>query len=298
MNLNSYSLVQVKYGSTTVPIRDSNVNFGISIFKEGGGANISPSFIALQKQSVTVDLTIAAMRTGYSAFGSYCPVNSTSPIDLIFAKRKEGDIYDTTGGIQIRLNNGEVFLRSITGRSQDIATMSYQITGTYDGTNYPFSVSTYTGSLDTTTQVTERFTSGPAVIDSTVLMTSNSNTFNTGITEFKDSANCSPFDQFVSIQKIEPTGSINSNDLSKLSAISSIGRASTNVALYFCAIDKVTGRSNTGGFKVLFPSAFIRYGTVNGTWTETSGFDIQIDAYHDGVNNVYTIDSSAAIPTS
>jgi hypothetical protein len=292
---NSYSLVALGIDGTSVPVKSATADFGISLSQEGAGSGIGYSFVTLDTQNAKISVEAADIATVYSAFGA---ISTVTDLQLIYAKREHGGIYDSSGCVSITLNNGVAIMRSIKAGNTGVATISYDILAATDGTNTPFTYDT-ADAIPEPVYLDTLYRIGPVTIGSaTVASTDNSIDF--GMQEFTDKPNNVPYPTHISLSKIAPKATVKTRDIAIVDTVGTTGSDSTatKTTIYFAQIDRTTGLPASGGthISVEFTNCFINVGSISGGWTDTSEYDITITYRTSDSKEFPTISTSASLP--
>ena len=284
----------ISYGessSVQVKLNSASLDCGVGEMQERSGATIHPTISAVMKQEPVITLDTMDIATMLAVAG-IDPLVSTGTV-IYFAKYNGPSYASGSVHIGITANDPLVVLKTMSGKQDETATMSYEGHAIYSDSTAPITISTTTA-LPTLSALGAAFTLGPVSFNSTEHEVQEW-TLDTGLTVTKKSHKGIAYPQIAAVTKREPvlTGTVlNVGD------VPMFGSAESNAELWLRKVAEGGTRvseTTAEHIQLLLTASLAFSDDVSGDWgnENTQGFTMR--PTKSGANAIITIDTAAAI---
>ena len=243
----------------------------------------------------TTAIAVALAKAGLEGF----KIEAGSVATAFFQQYKKGGTREgVSKHVKMVINEGMIIPRQITVANNGVATISYDIVCTFDGTNEPI-VITKDQSLTGVPAVTEAFTVGPVNINGVAITGVQSITIDFGINLITLGGEGEGYPTFVAIDKTAPTITIETTDADQLDDIdlAGVAQGGTDSVIYLRKIDEGSNRVLDATAEHI--SFTIDEGRINVSGANAPGgmatTTIRIVPTWDGTNAVLVINTAVAI---
>ncbi len=232
--MNRYVLGPISFGSLTPTViwqvQNVRVNPGIERLVQGA-QSVDTAFAAAIKQlpMLSFDSHAIAAMLGVVGFGGA----NVDRVDVYFRQMEHGGMVAAGAKhLKVTLYDTLSLLRRISANQWAEATSSYDVIGTYNGTNVPIAVTANQALPAYDAAKIEKFTVGPGALNSVDIDNIQSLEVDTGIREIADGQDGGLYARFAAIHERQPTIRATTFDASALSTVG-VGGASKDNAIFF-----------------------------------------------------------------
>lgn len=289
-----YIMGPISFGSATPTIlwQTQNIRVNPGIERLVQAANTTDVvFAGLVKQvpALTFDTPAIARMLGVIGFGGA----NIDQVDIYFRQMDHGGtIVAGANHVKVSLLDTLGLLRRITASQWQEASASFEIQAAYDGTNIPIAVTTGQSLPAYDNSVIEKFTVGPAELNSTDLDNIQSFDLDTGITVETDGQDGGPYARLAAIKERQPVITLTTFDAEALSTVGVNGASKDN------AIAWLRGLTNKGAPAADTASSHIKFTAADSHVIISDMGDtttINIQPVWDGSNDMLAIATGQAI---
>lgn len=260
-----------------------------------GGSSIDTLFAGAQRSipNVTFDTPAIALMLGYIGLDG----TALDTTDVYFAKFIQGgSLAGATSHVKFTIKQGLGILRSISARQGSEAIASYEVIGTYDGTNAAIAIA-INQSLLSVVQSAEKYTVGPVILNTTPI-TVSSIQFNTGLTIVTPQGDGELTPRLAAISARRPSFTITSPDVEIINEATVDGSAIDDVDVFFRNLGQrgiPIADATVSHIKFTMVDALVTPGPATASADGEAEATIIITAVDDQVNPVLAVNLASAI---
>jgi len=294
-DMKAYSLIALAYDSVLYPVETLSVAPGITEMLNGGGASTSATIAALMDNKPIITFGTPALAVALAKFGQMFAIESGKFFTLYYGQRETGGTFVAGSTvITLTINEGAIFLKSVSASQGQHAIATYDIYATYDGTLLP--IVYLLAAAPTDAILSEKFTLGPVKI--TTAQEVQGVTIDMNQTVMNSGHSGSPYALIAAVTSFEPTVTIQTFDAALIGTLTTIGKVIEATTIYFRKFDPALGRAadaTATNISFVISDAFAFWGGLSGDRRADADMQITLRPYYDGTNAVFEIDTATAI---
>ena len=300
-----YLLHEVEFDATRLgAVSTQDLTFGSQVQNETASGFHFPEFPTLNAQLPTGNFTTMQIARGLGLCGltGTSIAGLTTGFKMYLRKQAEGSTAVAGANHhKYTMLRGVVVPTTLTVDHQGDATLTYNITATYDGSNAPI-VLTTSQSLPAAQEDDQRFAIGPISIESQTYDHVKSMTIDFGINVVSEGSDSEIWDRFANIREIKPTVTFTGIDPDWFSAAKTpmLGRSASFANTAWYLRKRALGNSfvaDGSAVHVKFTGAGLATidNVMQVTGQDASGLTLTMSMYYDGTNAPLVIDTASTI---